>query len=352
MPDANPKKRSFVLTLLAGMALAAGPSAWGQARPAEERAFSLDGATGWLNSPPLDAQSLRGKVVLVEFWTYSCINWRREFAHVRAWADKYRDRGLVVVGVHSPEFSFEKEADNVRRAAKEIGVHNPVAIDSEHRIWRAFGNAYWPALYFIDAEGRIRRRHFGEGDYEASEEFIQRLLAEAGATEVRSALGVPAGSGAEAPADWANLRSPEIYLGAARSRPPPAAGAAPDQSRVFEAPAQLGPDRWGLAGEWTLQDEAAVLNRANGRIAVRFHARDLHLVMGPAAPGDPVPFRVTIDGRAPGPAHGVDSDDQGRGTLAEARMYQLIRQSAPIEDRRFEIEFLRPGVAAYSFTFG
>jgi thiol-disulfide isomerase/thioredoxin len=289
--------------------------------------------------------------VLVDFWTYSCINWRREFPYVRAWAAKYKDRGLVVVGVHSPEFTFERNLDNVRSAVKTIGVTYPVAVDSGHAIWRAFGNAYWPALYFIDVNGRIRDSHFGEGDYDKSERTIQRLLGETGPRTPELELVTPAASGAEAPADWANLKSPETYTGYARSANLASAGAAADRRRTYDAPARLRLNQWALAGDWTLREEAAVLEKEGGRIAFCFHARDLHLVMGPGT-GGPMSFRITIDGRAPGADHGVDVDAQGRGTLDVPRMYQLVRMSPPIGDRRFEIEFEQPGVEVFSFTFG
>lgn len=313
---------------------------------------SLEGATAWLNSPALTPADLRGKVVLVDFWTYSCINWRREFPYVRAWAAKYRSRGLVVIGVHSPEFSFEKDIDNVKRAAKEIGVDYPVALDSDFAIWRAFGNSYWPALYFIDAKGRVRHHHFGEGDYEQSEKLIQQMLSEAGALDIAPDLVVPPLSGAELAADWTNLKSPENYVGYGRTSNLASAAPALDQPASYEAPARLKLNQWALAGEWTLREEAAVLNKAGGRIAYGFHARDLNLVMGPGAPGRPVKFRVLIDGRPPGPAAGADVDEQGRGSVSAPRMYQLIRQPEPIRDRRFEIEFLDPGAEVFSFTFG
>jgi thiol-disulfide isomerase/thioredoxin len=339
-------KRLFLLTLFAS-------AAWGQKdRSPRDGADRLDGARAWLNSPPLTGAHLRGKVVLVDFWTYSCINWRREYPYVRDWAVKYRDKGLVVIGVHSPEFTFEKDIANVERAVREIGVKYPVAVDSELAIWRAFDNAYWPALYFIDAGGRLRHHHFGEGDYDASERVIQKLLAEAGATTVPSDLVRPVALGAEAQPDWPNVRSPETYLGYGRSRGLASAGATPNKRRTYQAPANLPLNQWALAGDWTLLEEAAVLDKVNGRIAIQFHARDLHLVMGPALRGKPVQFRVSIDRKPPGAAGGVDVDAQGLGTIDQHRMYQLVRQSKPIEAHRFEIEFLGPGVEAFSFTFG
>jgi thiol-disulfide isomerase/thioredoxin len=313
----------------------------------------LDGATGWLNSPPLTAADLRGKVVLIDFWTYTCINWLRTLPYVRAWAGKYKDQGLVVIGVHSPEFDFEKNADNVRRAVKDMQVDYPVAIDSDHSIWRAFRNDAWPALYIVDAKGRIRYHHDGEGEYERAEAMIQQLLAEAGtARGERGRVSVDA-RGAEVAADWGNLKSPENYVGYERTQNFASPGRALlGKPAVYAAPARLKLNHWALAGEWTMQRQAAVLNKANGRIAYRFHARDLHLVMGPAAPGASVRFRVLIDGKPPGAAHGIDIDEQGNGTLTGQRLYQLIRQPQPIADRQFEIEFLDPGAEAFAFTFG
>ncbi|WP_232081279.1 thioredoxin family protein [Variovorax sp. WDL1] len=311
----------------------------------------LDGATTWLNSPPLSSASLRGKVVLIDFWTYSCINWRREFPYVRAWAAKYKDAGLVVIGVHSPEFAFERSLDNVRSAVKDIGVTYPVAVDSDHAIWRAFGNAYWPALYFIDSMGRIRHSQFGEGNYDKSERAIQRLLGEISPATFDTGLVTPVASGAEAPADWANLKSPETYAGYARSTNLASGGAVANRRRSYDAPARLRLNQWALAGDWTLREEAAVLEKEGGRIAYCFHARDLHLVMGPGTGGHGS-FRITIDGRTPGADHGVDVDAQGRGTLDAPRMYQLVRVAQRIGDRRFEIEFEKPGAEVFSFTFG
>jgi thiol-disulfide isomerase/thioredoxin len=314
---------------------------------------SLERADAWLNSPPLTGADLRGKVVLVDFWTYTCINWLRTLPYVRAWAEKYKDRGLVVVGVHAPEFSFEKSMDNVRRAVKEMRIDHPVAVDNEHAIWRAFRNRYWPALYFIDAQGRVRHHHFGEGSYEQSEMVIQQLLAEAGNGGIdRQPVSVDA-RGIEAAADWGSLMSPENYTGYGRTENfASPGGAALDRPRLYELPARLRLNEWALSGDWTVKNEASVLNRPNGRVAYRFHARDLHLVMGPATPGTPVRFRVLIDGRAPGAAHGIDVDEQGNGTVTGQRLYQLIRQPKPVVERQFEIEFLDPGVEAFAFTFG
>jgi thiol-disulfide isomerase/thioredoxin len=314
---------------------------------------SLGGATGWLNSPPLTASGLRGKVVLIDVWTYTCINWLRTLPYVRAWAEKYKDQGLVVIGVHSPEFEFEKNVDNVRRAAKEMRVDYPIAIDSDFAIWRALKNEYWPALYIVDAQGQVRHHQFGEGEYDRSERVIQQLLAEAGNTGIARDLVSVDARGAEAPADWGNLKSPENYVGYGRTENfASPGGPVLDKPRVYAAPAQLKLNYWALSGDWTMRKQATVLNKPNGRIAYRFHARDLHLVMGPAARGTSARFRVLIDGQPPGAAHGVDVDDQGNGKVTEQRMYQLIRQPQPIADRKFEIEFLDPGVEAFAFTFG
>jgi thiol-disulfide isomerase/thioredoxin len=321
--------------------------------PVEGELRSLGAATTWLNSPPLTAGDLHGKVVAIDFWTYSCINWMRALPYTRAWAEKYKDRGLVVIGVHAPEFAFEKELDNVRRAAKDMRVDYPIAVDNDFAIWSAFNNAYWPALYLVDARGRVRYRHFGEGDYEKSERMIQKLLEEAGNGGIGRELVDVDARGPEAPADWGNLRSPENYLGYNRTQNfASPGGMIPDTRRTYAAPASRGLNWWGLVGDWTAGSAAVRLNTANGRIVYRFHARDLHLVMGPAKRGTSVRFRVLIDGRAPGAAHGVDVDEEGIGTVDEQRMYQLIRQPKPIVDRLFEIEFLDPGIEAFSFTFG
>jgi len=314
---------------------------------------SLERANEWLNSPPLTASALRGKVVLVDFWTYTCINWLRTLPYVRAWAEKYRNQGLVVIGVHAPEFSFEKNLNNVRWAVKDMRVDYPVAVDSEHVIWRAFRNQYWPALYFVDAQGRVRHHHFGEGAYEQSEMIIQRLLAEAGAGGIGDDLVSVDARGLEAAADWGTLKSPENYVGFERTQGfASPGGAALDKPRMYELPARLRLNEWGLSGDWTVRNEAVALNKPNGVIAYRFHARDLHLVMGPAAPGTSVRYRVLIDGQPPAAAHGTDVDEQGYGMVTEQRLYQLIRQPKPIADRQFQIEFLGPGVEAFAFTFG
>jgi len=322
--------------------------------PIEGELPSLAGATEWLNSPPLTGAGLRGRVVLVQFWTYTCINWLRTLPYVRAWAAKYKDSGLIVIGVHTPEFSFEGDVGNVRRAAKELRVDYPIAVDSNHAIWRAFQNEYWPALYFVDALGQLRHHQFGEGDYEESERVIQQLLAESGAKEISRELVFVDARGTEAAADWGDLKSPETYLGYERTENfVSSGGAVVDKRRVYAAPRRLSLNYWALSGEWTVEREAALLNKANGRITYRFHARDLNLVMGPESRGRVVRFRVVIDGQPPGPAlRGTDVDEQGNGTVTEQRLYQLIRQAKPIADRQFEIEFLDSGVKAFVFTFG
>ena len=321
--------------------------------PIEGELPSLGGATGWLNSQPLTAAGLRGKVVLIDVWTYTCINWLRTLPYVRAWAEKYKNQGLVVIGVHAPEFAFEKNLDNVRRAAKDMRVDYPIAIDNDHALWRAFKNQYWPALYFVDAQGKIRHHYFGEGEYERSERIIQQLLAEAGSGGIDHKLVSVDARGLEAGADWGNLKSPENYLSYERTENfASPGGAVLDKRHVYAMPARLRLNQWALSGDWTVQKQATVLNLANGRIAYRFHARDLHLVMGPAARGTSVRFRVLIDGKPPRAAHGIDVDDQGNGTVSEQRLYHLIRQPKPIAERQFEIEFLDAGVEVFAFTFG
>jgi thiol-disulfide isomerase/thioredoxin len=325
----------------------------GMALPVEGEMPTLSGASGWLNSQPLTATSLRGKVVLINFWTYSCINSIRQIPYVRAWAEKYKAQGLVVIGVHAPEFTFEEDADNVRWAVKDFKVGYPVAIDSDHAIWRAFNNDYWPALYFIDAQGHIRHHVFGEGEYDKSEAIIQQLLTEAGARGVSHDLVSVDPRGAEAVADWGDQKSQENYLGYARTENFVSPGApVADSPHAYTVPETLKLNDWALSGDWTIGKQAVALNKAAGRIVYRFHARDLHLVIGPSARGKAVRFRVLIDGKPPGDAHGVDVDAQGNGTLTRYRMYQLIRQPKPIVDRQFEIEFLDPGVEAFAFTFG
>ncbi|HEY7094773.1 MAG TPA: thioredoxin family protein [Ktedonobacterales bacterium] len=319
----------------------------------EGRAPSLDGATTWLNSPPLTTEGLRGQVVLVNFWTYTCINWLRTLPYIRAWAEKYREHGLVVIGVHTPEFPFEHDLDNVRRTVAEMRVAHPVAVDNDYAIWSAFSNRYWPALYFIDAQGHIRHHQFGEGDYEEVERVIQQLLAEADQGGFGDGLVAPAATGLEVAADWSNLASGENYLGYERTESfASPGGAVVGERRVYATPAQLRLNQWALAGEWRVERGFAALNAADGQIVYRFHARDLHLVMGPEERGVSVRFRVFVDGRPPGVAHGSDVDEQGNGVLREQRLHQLIRQMRPIADRTFEIEFLDAGAEAYAVTFG
>jgi thiol-disulfide isomerase/thioredoxin len=318
----------------------------------EGRLPGFDGATGWLNSPPLTAGDVRGKVVLVDFWTYTCINWLRTLAYVRAWGEKYQDRGLVIVGVHTPEFPFEQDVDNVHQAVKDMGIGYPIAIDSDYGVWRAFGNHYWPAVYIADAQGQIRHHQFGEGRYEECERVIQRLLREAGVENVGGALVSVAADGFETQADWTNLGSPETYLGYEQTQNfASPGGVAFDESRTYVAPDPLRLNHWALSGDWTIESGASLLNGAGGGIAFRFHARDVHLVLRGRERGTSVPFRVRIDGEPPGDAHGLDVDEDGHGTVAHPRLYQLVRERGPITDRTFEITFLAPGIEAYVFTF-
>jgi thiol-disulfide isomerase/thioredoxin len=321
--------------------------------PVEGHFPSLDDATDWLNSAPLDTEGLRGKVVVVDFCTYTCINWLRTLPYVRAWAQTYERHGLVTIGVHTPEFSFEHDLENVRRALKEMEVNYPIAVDNEYGVWNAFSNNYWPALYFIDAEGRIRHHRFGEGDYERSEHIIQQLLRDAGAEDVSDELAPVDPRGPEIAADWEDLESPEEYLGSRRAQNfDPAERSAWGLHRSDEGTRPLRRNHWTLMGNWTMTPEAVVLNEPGGRIRFRFHARDVHLVMGPSDRAMPVPFRVSIDGASPGSSSGTDVDEDGSGLLDEHRMYQLIRQQGPIDDRTFEIEFLDAGAEAFAFTFG
>ncbi|KPU95782.1 cytochrome C biogenesis protein [Variovorax paradoxus] len=323
------------------------------ALPAEGPAPSLDGAVQWLNSPPLSMEALRGKVVLIDFWTYSCINCLRALPYVRAWAEKYKDEGLVVIGVHAPEFAFEKKLDNVRKAVKDLKLDYPVAVDNDYAIWRAFKNEYWPAHYFIDARGRIRHHHFGEGAYDESEQVIRQLLAEAGRGTMPGGLVQVEAQGAQAAADSANVRSPETYIGYERAENfVSPGGPVRGKAHAYTAPSRLEANQWALGGNWTVGGQSAVLDKARGRIAYRFHARDLHLVLGSTAPGHPVRIKVTIDGKPPGEDHGIDIDAQGKGVVDGQRLYQLVRQRGAVADRRFEIEFLDPGVEAFAFTFG
>ena len=313
----------------------------------------LGGALGWLNSAPLDRKSLQGKVVLVDFWTYTCINSLRPLPYVKAWAAKYKDAGLVVVGAHTPEFSFEKRRDNVENAVRDLKVTYPVAIDSNYAIWRAFNNQYWPAQYLIDGKGRVRVHHFGEGDYGQLERVIQELLKEKGSTGIDESTVNISATGVEAPPDVENERSPETYIGyrqaerfASRER------LAQDSRRLYSPPSRPALNQWGLSGSWTVGEESAVPQAAGGKIVFRFHARDLHLVLGPMKDGKPVRFRLTLDGMRPGDNCGSDVTPDGIGEVREPRLYQLIRQKGPVQDRIFEIEFFDPGVHALDFTFG
>jgi hypothetical protein len=314
---------------------------------------SLHSATGWLNSEPLTPADLRGNAVLINFWTFTCINWLRSLPYVRAWAERYQDDGLRVIGVHSPEFEFEHDIDNVRGAATQRGVAYPIAVDNEFLIWRAFDNHYWPALYFVDSHGQIRHAQFGEGGYQESEMLLQDLLAETGLGRPDGELVTVDAHGVEAPADWDNLRSPETYLGSDRGENfASVGGAVVATSSIYSEPARLSLNHWALSGEWTVERQCVRLDMANGRILHRFHARDLHLVMRPDSHGDSAQFRVLLDGRPPGEAHGLDVDEQGVGFLTEPRLYQLIRQRDHLKERTIEITFLDPGVRAYVFTFG
>jgi thiol-disulfide isomerase/thioredoxin len=306
----------------------------------------LDGATGWLNSEPLDPAGLRGNVVLVNFWTLTCINWLRQEPYVRAWSRAYREDGLVVIGAHTPEFSFEHDVDLVRRAVDDREIDYPVALDSDYGVWSAFDNHYWPALYFVDREGIIRDEHFGEGRYEQSERVLQDLLG------IERELVPVVGVGVEAEADWDHLRTPETYLGYGRAeRFASPHGAVPNEARAYELPERLPSNHWALAGEWTIGRENVALERPGGSIAFRFEARDAHLVLSPGG-REPIPFRVVVDGEPPGPSHGADVGEDGTGTLDYGRMYQLVRAHDKVRERTLEITFLEPGAEAYAFTFG
>jgi thiol-disulfide isomerase/thioredoxin len=347
------------MSLLEGTGLLGhGKSQAAPALPTEGNLPSLAGATGWINSPPLTVEALRGKVVLVDFWTYSCINCLRSLPYVKRWYDTYREHGLVVIGVHAPEFAFERDPDNVRRAVADLGIRYPVALDDGYAIWRGFDNQYWPAHYFVDASGRIRGHHFGEGDYAESERVIRELLTQAGNENLpppviaSDATPLPA-AGVEAAADLDQDLSGETYVGYRRAQGFSSPGGfAQDRAGSYSAPPSLQLNQWALAGAWTVDAEKAVLDSAPGRIEFRFSARDMHLVLGPDSAGKPVRFRVTIDGVAPAANHGVDIDAEGNGVVREQRLYQLIRQSGPVAEHTFSIQFMDPGVQAYSFTFG
>jgi len=367
--DINHERRRLVAS--AAMAAAAAPltplmplfAAAADTPPKPSRELrALAGAAEWVNTPRLTAESLVGKVVLVDFCTYTCINWLRTLPYIRGWATKYKSHGLIVIGVHTPEFTFEQSLANVRPAIAAMKIEHPIAIDNDYAIWRAFDNNYWPALYFIDARGRVRDHHFGEGEYERSERTIQRLLGDvapagsagsSGSANVPRDLLTPDARGVELPADWGNLRSPENYLGYARTENfASRGGAEQDRRQAYTVPSRLSLNQWALAGEWTMGKQGNVSNTPNGRLACRFHARDLHLVMGPAQRGAKVRFRLTIDGQPPGAARAQDVDEAGNGVLAEQRLHQLIRQPMPIADRLMQIEFLEAGAEIFAFTFG
>jgi thiol-disulfide isomerase/thioredoxin len=321
--------------------------------PEEGKMPQLNGATAWLNSQPLTAETLRGRVVLADFWTYTCVNWRRTLPYVRAWSAKYKDHGLVVIGVHTPEFSFEHNVENVHWALQDMKIDYPVAVDSDYGIWRAFNNEYWPASYFIDTKGRIRHHQFGEGEYLQCEAVIQELLAEAGVSGFSRELVSVDPCGAEVAADLGSLKTPETYIGYGQTQNfVSSGGAAWNKPHVYVAPERLGLNHWALAGAWTVGKESATLNQPGGRIVYRFHARDVNLVMGPAARGSSVRFRVLLDGQLPGTSHGFDVDANGNGVVVEQRLYELIRQSGPIADRQIEIQFLDSGAQGFDFTFG
>jgi thiol-disulfide isomerase/thioredoxin len=321
--------------------------------PVENRMPGFEGATTWLNSEPIESATLEGKVVAVDFWTYTCINWLRTLPHLRAWADTYAEHGLVVIGVHTPEFEVEHDIENVRRAVREMDVRYPVAIDNDYAVWDAFANRYWPALYVADADAHLRHHNFGEGGYDKSERAIRQLLSDAGANDLPDAPVAIDPRGIEVAADWHDLRSGETYVGVARSEGFVSPGLpAVDEPRAYTAPPRLRLNEWALVGNWTLEREDAVCNEAGGRINYCFHARDLHLILAPPVAGGSARFRVRLDGTAPGDAHGLDVDVAGNGVVTEPRLHQLIRQTAPIADRQFEIEFLDPGAAALCFTFG
>ncbi|NIF82392.1 cytochrome c biogenesis protein DipZ [Comamonas sp. Tr-654] len=351
-PSLSPADGAAMMAAGAAMRMS-GPSSTAQALPDEGIAPPLNGATQWLNSKPLGEQDLRGKVVLVDFWTYSCINCLRTLPYVKAWAEKYRDQGLVVIGVHAPEFAFERDIGNVSKAMKDLGISYPVAVDNQYAIWRAFRNQYWPAHYFIDATGRIRHHHFGEGGYAESERVIQQLLKEAGST--RSAMGLTQvdAEGVQLAANMDEVSSPETYLGYERAENfASTPKAVHDRTTTYLEPQETRLNAWGLAGQWMVGAESATLAGTSGRIVYRFKARDLHLVLSPGAGGKPVRFKVSVDGKPPGDAHGVDVAADGSGTVTGQRLYQLVRQSGAVAERTFSIEFLDSGVSAYAFTFG
>jgi thiol-disulfide isomerase/thioredoxin len=323
------------------------------ALPVEGRLPSFEGATGWLNSEPLTPEVLRGRVVLVDFWTYTCVNWLRTLPYLRAWAAKYSDHGLTVIGVHTPEFGFEANVDNVATQSRRLGVEYPIALDSDYAVWSAFANHFWPAVYIADADGGIRFHHFGEGEYPMTEMVIQQLLLDTGARGIDQDLVMVEPHGLEASADWRTLQSPETYLGYRQTTGFAQEDVARfDEPGFYTLPGRLPLNYWGLSGNWTMTEGAAVSNQRGGRIAFRFHARDLNLVMGPSTPGASIPFRLLLDGQPADDAHGSDVGPDGSGTVGDQRTYQLIRQPGPIADRLFEIEFQDADVEAYCFTFG
>jgi thiol-disulfide isomerase/thioredoxin len=359
-PENETDRRSFLRTTAAALAVGSfdllrswqQPSLRLERLAVRDELSALGNATTWINTPALSRSSLEGKVVLVQFWTFTCINWLRTLPYIRAWAHAYQGSGLVAIGVHTPEFPFEHDLENVRRATTAMAVDYPVAVDNEYAIWRGFDNQYWPALYLIDAKGRVRHHQFGEGGYDESERMIQQLLTEAGARPRGSAPSV-AGRGIEAPADWADLRSAENYVGYGRTEGfASPGGAAPDRRRGYTIPGELRLNQWALGGDWTIRNGSISPSEPNGKIAYRFHARDLHLVMGPPSGTPPVRYRVLLDGQPAIMARGVDVDEQGSGVATTQRLHQLIRQPTPIVDRVFQIEFLDTGVEAFSFTFG
>jgi thiol-disulfide isomerase/thioredoxin len=353
------KLRMFVVVGIAAGVCAMGvcvPLLQAQERPSivgSAPLFGLSGGTGWINSPALTAKQLKGKVVLVDFWDYSCINCIRAIPYVRAWAEKYKDSGFVVIGVHTPEFDVEKQVPNVQKAVTKFGITYPVVLDNNQSVWDAFHNQAWPAHYFIDAKGKVRYEHFGEGEYDQSERWIQELLKEANGTSASPSAVKVDGQGVQASADFRDVRSPETYIGYARAeRFSSPGGIKRDTDQFYSRPTSLHLNEWGLMGNWTNHKQVAVLTSARGEIVFRFHARDLHLVLGSIADGRPVRFHVTIDGQVPGENHGEDTDTQGNGVVKEHRLYQLVRQRGLVTDRTLAIEFEDPGVQAFSFTFG
>jgi thiol-disulfide isomerase/thioredoxin len=354
------KKMRFVIGSVIAIATLSGAGIAGSTPAQEPKSIvgssplpSLSGATGWLNSKPLTATDLKGKVVLVDFWDYSCINCIRAVPYVRAWAEKYKDSGFIVIGVHTPEFDVEKQSPNVQKATQKFGITYPVALDNKNKIWNAFHNQYWPAHYFIDAKGKVRYEQFGEGEYDKSERWIQDLLKEANAKPMAVSTVNVQGVGVQAAADKTDIKSPETYLGYARARHFASPGGLNhDDAQTYAEPPHLQLNDWCFVGNWADHDEVASLIAAGGKIVLRFHARDLHLVLGPGANGKPLRFRVTIDGHAPSANHGVDTDAHGNGIVKDHRLYQMIRQSGPISDHTFSVEFLDRGVQAFSFTFG